>query len=89
MVLLAKREVTERTAQNHGYNNSLPEMKGIFIAHGPFAKRARERSHSIRLNRNGRGPNGWELVNGTELVIPEFDNTQIYSLLARLLGLER
>jgi predicted AlkP superfamily pyrophosphatase or phosphodiesterase len=45
----------------HGYDNAAPEMRALFIAHGPAF-----RSH---------------------LVVPEFDNVDVYPLLAHVLGI--
>lgn len=46
---------------DHGYDNDDPNMRALFIAHGPAFKRG--------------------------LVVPEFDNVDVYPLLARLLGI--
>jgi predicted AlkP superfamily pyrophosphatase or phosphodiesterase len=45
----------------HGYDNDDPNMRALFIAHGPAFKRGR--------------------------VVPEFDNVNVYPLLAHLLGI--
>src|SRR5690606_31334988 len=46
----------------HGYDNSHPEMRALFIAHGPAFR--------------------------THVVVPAFDNVDIYPLLAHLLGIQ-
>jgi predicted AlkP superfamily pyrophosphatase or phosphodiesterase len=46
----------------HGYDNDDPNMRALFIAHGPAFKRG--------------------------LVVPEFENVNIYPLLAHVLGVE-
>lgn len=52
----------DRTPQGeHGYDNELPEMRALFIAHGPAFRRGAK--------------------------IAEFDNVDVYPLLAHLLGI--
>ena len=46
----------------HGYDNADPDMRALFIAHGPAFKRG--------------------------LTVPEFDNVDVYPLLAYLLGIK-
>lgn len=46
----------------HGYDNNLPSMRALFIAHGAAFKHG--------------------------LVVPEFDNVDVYPLLAHLLGIK-
>jgi predicted AlkP superfamily pyrophosphatase or phosphodiesterase len=46
----------------HGYDNADPQMRALFVAHGPAFKRA--------------------------LTVPEFDNVDIYPLLAKVLGIK-
>jgi predicted AlkP superfamily pyrophosphatase or phosphodiesterase len=46
----------------HGYDNDDPQMRALFVAHGPAFKRG--------------------------LTVPEFDNVDIYPLLARILGIK-
>lgn len=46
---------------DHGYDNDDPNMRALFIAHGPAFRRG--------------------------LMVPEFDNVDVYPLLARLLGI--
>jgi len=46
----------------HGYDNADPNMRALFIAHGPAFKQG--------------------------LTVPEFDNINVYPLLARLLGIK-
>jgi predicted AlkP superfamily pyrophosphatase or phosphodiesterase len=46
----------------HGYDNDDPNMRALFIAHGPAFKRG--------------------------LVVPEFDNVDVYPLLAKILHIE-
>ncbi len=45
----------------HGYDNAAPEMRAMFVAHGPSFRKG--------------------------LVVPEFDNVDVYPLLTRLLGI--
>ncbi|MEP6939738.1 MAG: ectonucleotide pyrophosphatase/phosphodiesterase [Rudaea sp.] len=45
----------------HGYDNADPNMRALFIAHGPAFRHG--------------------------LVVPEFDNVNVYALLARVLGI--
>jgi predicted AlkP superfamily pyrophosphatase or phosphodiesterase len=47
---------------DHGYDNIDPEMRALFIAHGPAFKRA--------------------------LVVPEFDNIDVYPLVIHILGIK-
>jgi predicted AlkP superfamily pyrophosphatase or phosphodiesterase len=49
------------SAGEHGYDNDNPEMRALFIAHGPAFRRG--------------------------LVVPEFDNVDVYPLLAHVLGI--
>jgi predicted AlkP superfamily pyrophosphatase or phosphodiesterase len=49
------------SAGEHGYDNDDPEMRALFVAHGPDFRRG--------------------------LVVPEFDNVDVYPLLAHLLHL--
>lgn len=56
---LASREKFSRG--DHGYDNDDPNMRALFIAHGPAFRRG--------------------------LVVPEFDNVDVYPLLAHLLGI--
>lgn len=46
---------------DHGYDIDAPEMRALFVAHGPAFRRG--------------------------LVVPEFDNVNVYPLLARVLGI--
>ncbi len=46
----------------HGYDNDLPNMRALFIAHGPAFKHG--------------------------LVVPEFDNVDVYPMLMRVLGIK-
>jgi len=57
---------------NHGYDNELPEMQAIFIADGPFAKRAKQRTQSHALF-------------GAPTVIENFTNVEVKSLIGKLL----
>lgn len=45
----------------HGYDNADPQMRALFVAHGPAFKRG--------------------------LIVPEFDNVDIYPLLTKILGI--
>lgn len=56
---LASRE--KFSLGDHGYDNDDPNMRALFIAHGPAFRRG--------------------------LVVPEFDNVDVYPLLAHLLGI--
>ena len=45
----------------HGYDNDDPDMRALFVAHGPAFRRG--------------------------LLVPEFDNVDVYALLAKILGI--
>jgi predicted AlkP superfamily pyrophosphatase or phosphodiesterase len=50
------------SAGEHGYDNDDPDMRALFVAHGPAFRQA--------------------------VVVPEFDNVDVYPLLMHLLGIE-
>jgi hypothetical protein len=77
---------------NHGYDPALPSMRGIFVAHGPFAQHLRSLPSSSLARRSsnayalsGRAPIEEDPAT---MVIPGFANLEVYDLVARLLGIE-
>ncbi|EMD40100.1 hypothetical protein CERSUDRAFT_122188 [Gelatoporia subvermispora B] len=80
---------------NHGYDNDEPAMHAMFVAHGPFTAvvktieetRARRRS---MLPRGLARPNmGWHSTSNDTYVMDTFENVEIYSLVMKLLGIEK
>ncbi|GAA5894436.1 hypothetical protein JCM6882_004821 [Rhodosporidiobolus microsporus] len=89
---------------NHGYDNALPEMHGIFVAHGPFAERLKSSPLARRrLSRSSSPPSSASpLSSDTPLtrrdpiptdpattVLPGFANLEVYNLVADLLRIPR
>ncbi|GAA5823294.1 hypothetical protein JCM11251_007556 [Rhodosporidiobolus azoricus] len=80
---------------NHGYDNILPEMRGIFVAHGPFSSHLKQRRFSSRsFSKTTSSPSSPSLVqraplpipaDPNTLVLPGFSNLEIYGLVAELL----
>jgi len=63
---IATRHALERPDREahkgeHGYDNDDPDMRALFVAHGPAFRRG--------------------------LLVPEFDNVDVYPLLAKILGI--
>ncbi|GAA5873558.1 hypothetical protein JCM8547_005618 [Rhodosporidiobolus lusitaniae] len=69
---------------NHGYDPSLPDMRGIFVAHGPFASRLKLTASRQRRRRAlvAREPIPSDPAT---TVIPGFANLEVYDLVANLL----
>ncbi|KAG8832826.1 hypothetical protein FRC17_000580 [Serendipita sp. 399] len=63
---------TGRPKGTHGYDNDEPDMRAMFVADGPFAKRANPKRLSRRAG---------------DVLIPGFANIELYSLVTKILGL--
>ncbi|KAG8867408.1 hypothetical protein FRC20_005847 [Serendipita sp. 405] len=63
---------TGRPKGTHGYDNDEPDMRAMFVADGPFAKRANPRRLSRRAG---------------DALIPGFANLELYGLVTKILGL--
>ncbi|OAX37436.1 Phosphodiest-domain-containing protein [Rhizopogon vinicolor AM-OR11-026] len=59
---------------NHGYDNEESSMHAIFIAHGPFSKRAKAALAARTEDQD-------------EYLMPGFQNVEIYNLVRQLLGI--
>ncbi|KAF8300137.1 Phosphodiest-domain-containing protein [Clavulina sp. PMI_390] len=75
---------------NHGYDNEEQSMHAMFVADGPFAttlkKRQLEREEAeLFVRRNGPNPDRRK----EPQVIPTFNNVELYSLVVKLLGMEK
>lgn len=87
LVLLGAKELTRTSLassprRNHGYDPADPSMRAIFVAHGPFASSVKTR---CRLSRRRKSPTVPIPSDAHTLVVPAFENTEVYGLLARLL----
>ncbi|KAF7348334.1 Type I phosphodiesterase nucleotide pyrophosphatase [Mycena sanguinolenta] len=81
---------------NHGYDNTEPAMHAMFVAHGPFSAvvKVLHQGPSGSLTRLARRllsrPNkGWHSTSNDTYVMDKFENVQIYSLVMRLLGVDK
>jgi hypothetical protein len=82
-------ELESYSQGNHGYDNEDPDMRAIFIAHGPFADAIKSQQKKKRnLQAQERG-DGVEPEEDLSTVIDPFDNIEIYNLVAKLLGIEK
>lgn len=81
--------MTSSHHSNHGYDPSLPSMRGIFVAHGPSftplksSRLARRSSAAYALS--GRAPIDEDPAT---TVIDGFVNLEVYDLVAGLLGIQ-
>nr|GAT49279.1 type I phosphodiesterase nucleotide pyrophosphatase [Mycena chlorophos] len=86
---------------NHGYDNSAPSMHAMFVAHGPFSSVVKD-LHQRRLaasppslverivgRSRGHKNKGWHSTSDDVYVMDAFQNVEIYSLVMRLLGVEK
>ncbi|BGP18628.1 hypothetical protein JCM10213_004177 [Rhodosporidiobolus nylandii] len=69
---------------NHGYDPAAPEMRGIFVAHGPFASRLKSSPSSSRFSRRAEIP-----TDPATTVVPGFRNLEVYELVADLLRIPK
>ncbi|KAJ7264439.1 alkaline-phosphatase-like protein [Mycena haematopus] len=80
---------------NHGYDNAEPSMHAMFVAHGPFSAVVKVLhqgpSGSLNLARRllSRPNKGWHSTSDDTYVMDKFENVQIYSLVMRLLGVDK
>ncbi|KAJ7069556.1 alkaline-phosphatase-like protein [Mycena amicta] len=83
---------------NHGYDNTAHSMQAMFVAHGPFSSvvkvlhQGRSRSNLVKriLGLGLSRPNkGWHSTSDDTYVMDPFENVQIYSLVMRLLGVDK
>ncbi|KAF8139188.1 alkaline-phosphatase-like protein [Mycena galopus ATCC 62051] len=80
---------------NHGYDNTEPSMHAMFVAHGPFSSVVKVLhqgpSGGLGLARRllSRPNKGWHSTADDTYVMDKFENVQIYSLVMRLLGVEK
>jgi len=81
------------TKGNHGYDNTAPSMHAMFVAHGPFSAVVKVlhqgRSSSIARRLLSRPNQGWHSTSDDTYVMNAFENVQIYSLVMRLLGVDK
>lgn len=80
--------LVSRAHRNHGYDPADPSMHGIFVAHGPFASSVKR-----SLVARGKAPTvpiaADPHTDPHTLVVGGFKNTEVYGLVARLLGVPR
>ncbi|MBW0538224.1 hypothetical protein O181_077939 [Austropuccinia psidii MF-1] len=69
----------------HGYDNEEATMRGIFVAHGPFIKSIKTQRLSKRRSLEGIK----KMIDEEISTIEGFSNLEIYSLIAKLLNLEK
>ena len=67
--------------KNHGWDNEIPAMHAIFVAHGPF-------SHGAKLYSAEAEPSAWHSVTDGTYIMPGFAGVELYNLVMRLLGIE-
>ncbi|GEM10469.1 type I phosphodiesterase/nucleotide pyrophosphatase/phosphate transferase family protein [Rhodotorula toruloides] len=74
---------------NHGYDPADASMHAIFVAHGPFASSVKSKTRQRSRLARGKSPIQPIPADPNTLVVPAFKNTEVYGLLARLLGVAR
>ncbi|KAF7298845.1 Type I phosphodiesterase nucleotide pyrophosphatase [Mycena indigotica] len=94
-VLTSKKEGDVGMSKgNHGYDNTAHSMQAMFVAHGPFSSVVKvlhqgRSSHLKRIFGLSRPNKGWHSTSADTYVMEPFENVQIYSLVMRLLGVDK
>lgn len=88
--------VDGRPKGTHGYDNEEPEMRAMFVADGPFAKKSRAKlvtQDSFQEIAQSYLRQLWGLpattsATAADRIIPGFPNLELYGLVTKILGVE-